>query len=62
MELKNLNNLKDEITYLEEAEELLQAIRFCFDYYELRKILKEKYGSLSMITKLDKHFNFDDSQ
>ena len=43
MELKNLESLKDEIAYLEEAEELLQAIRYCFDHYELCRILREKY-------------------
>ena len=62
MELKHLESLKDEIAYLEEAEELLQAIYPCFDHYELCKILKERYGSLSMITKFDRHFNFDDSE
>lgn len=36
MELKNLNNLKDEIAYLEEAEELLQAI------YSIRELRNDK--------------------
>ena len=62
MELKNLNNLKDEIAYLEEAEELLQAIHSCIDHYELCKILKEKYWNFTLVNKLDNHFNFDDSE
>ena len=63
MELKNLESLKDEIAYLEEAEELLQAIRYCFDHYELCRILREKYYKGSeMVYKLDSHFGFDDSE
>ena len=42
MELKNLNNLKDEITYLEEAEELLQAIWNTFNVYELEDRMSKK--------------------
>ena len=42
MELKNLESLKDELAYLEEAEELLQAIWSTFDVYELEnKMLKK---------------------
>ena len=63
MELKNLESLKDEIAYLEEAEELLRAIYFCFDNYELCKILREKhFNGDEMCRKLDSHFNFDDSE
>ena len=63
MELKNLSQLKDEIEYLEEAEELLQAIYSCFDNYELSRILREKYyDGAKMASKLDSHFNFDDSE
>ena len=63
MELKNLESLKDELAYLEEAEELLQAIYSCFDYYALRRILEEKhYKGFEMAYKLDSHFNFDDNE
>lgn len=63
MELKNLNELKDEIEYLEEAEELLQAIYSCFDNYELRRILEDKhYDGVNMASKLDHHFDFDDAE
>lgn len=63
MELKNLNNLKDEIAYFEEAEELLQAIWSSFDVYELeRKLEKNPYVNHDLITKLESHFNFDDSE
>ena len=63
MELKNLNNLKDEIAYLEEAEELLRAIWSSFDAYELeRKLEKNPCVNHDLITKLENHFNFDDSE
>ena len=63
MELKNLESLKDEIAYLEEAEELLRAIYSCFDYYELCRILREKhFKGVEMCRKLDSHFDFDDSE
>ena len=62
MELKNLESLKDELSYLEEAEELLQAIHSCIGHYELCKILKEKYWNFNLVNKLDNHFNFDDSE
>jgi hypothetical protein len=62
LELKNLEALKDEIAYLEEAEELLQAIWSCFSPYELGRILREKHWDKTLPTKLDNHFNFDDSE
>lgn len=63
MELKNLEFLKDELAYLEEAEELLRAIEYCFNYYELRRILREKhYEGSKMASKLNNHFGFDDSE
>ncbi len=63
MELKNLNNLKDEIEYLEEAEELLRAIWSSFDVYELeRKLEKNPCVNHDLITKLENHFNFDDGE
>lgn len=63
MELKNLNNLKDEIAYLEEAEELLQAIWSAFDVYELEdRMSKNLCINKEMVWKLREHFNFDDSE
>jgi len=63
MELKNLNNLKDEIEYLEEAEELLQAIWNTFDVYELEnKMSKNLCVKKDTVWKLRKHFDFDDSE
>ena len=63
MELKNLESLKNEISYLEEAEELLQAIYFCFDNYELCSILRNNhFDGTEMCRKLDSHFKFDDSE
>lgn len=55
--------MKDELAYLEEAEELLHAIYFCFDNYELCKILREKhYNGSEMAYKLNNHFGFNDSE
>ena len=63
MKLKNLNILKDEITYLEEAEELLQVIWDSFDVYELERKMKENpCVNHETITKLERHFDFDDSE
>ena len=63
MNLENLEKLENEIAYLKEAEELLQAIYSCYDHYELRNKLEE-YGKgwkPEIARKLDSHFNFDDS-
>ena len=63
MELKNLENLKNEIAYLEEAEDLLKAIWSSFDVYELERKLKDNpCVNHDLITKLENHFNFDDSE
>ena len=63
MELKNLNNLKDEIAYLEEAEELLQVIWGSFGVYELERKMKENpCVNHETISKLERHFDFDDSE
>ena len=63
MELPNLENLLNEINYLKESEELLRAIYFCFDHYELCRILREKhFDGSKIVSKLDNHFNFDDSE
>lgn len=61
MELKNFNNLKDEIAYLEEAEELLKAIRSIYGHYELWNRLNI-YKDEHLAQKLDNHFNFDDNE
>lgn len=63
MEIKNLNSLKDEIAYLEEAEELLRAIWGSFDVYELERKMKENpCVTHDTIMKLERHFDFDDSE
>ena len=64
MELKNLEALKEEIAYLEEAEELLKAIRSIYGHYELWNKLNKDiiYKDKHLAQKLDSHFNFDDSE
>lgn len=64
MELKNLEALKDEIAYLEEAEELLRAIYSIYGHYELwNKLNKDVvYRTEYLAQKLESHFNFDDSE
>ena len=64
MELKNLEALKEEITYLEEAEELLKAIRSIYGHYGLWDKLNKDiiYKDEHLAQKLDNHFNFDDSE
>ena len=68
MEMKNLNGLKEEISHLEEAEELLHELYFGFGPYGLRNLIKEKEKEFfptdvnKLITKLDNHFEFDDSE
>ena len=63
-ELPTLEELKNDIAYLEEAEDLLQAIYSCYSHYELSDKLRE-YGKgwkPDLASKLDSHFNFDDSE
>lgn len=64
MELKNLETLKEEIAYLEEAEELLKAIRSIYGHYKLRNKLNKDiiYKDEHLAQKLDSHFNFDDNE
>lgn len=68
MEFKNLEALKDEIKYLEEAEELLHEIYFGLGPYGIRVVLQEHKKDLfptqadQLLVKLDNHFNFDDSE
>lgn len=68
MEFKNLEALKDEIKYLEEAEELLHEIYFGLGPYGIHTILKEHKKDFfptdvdQLSIKLDNHFNFDDSE
>ena len=64
MELKNLEALKEEIAYLEEAEELLKAIHSIYGHYKLRDKLNKGiiYKDEHLAQKLDSHFDFDDSE
>lgn len=68
MEFKNLEALRSEINHLEEAEELLHELYFGLGPYGIHAILREhKKDFLStdadqLSTKLDNHFNFDDSE
>lgn len=66
MELKNLETFKDEIKYLEEAEELLHELYFGFGSYGLRNVIEEHKKDFfptdidKLIIKLNNHFNFDE--
>ena len=68
MELKNINELKDELDYLEKGEMLLRVVYSCFDsYYDFRNFIQKNYkygfGSISDVSReLDNHFEFDDSE
>lgn len=68
MELKNLNNLKDEIEYLEEAEWLVKIFKSCFfSYYEFKDFVIKNASVTErerdcLRGRLDMHFNFDDSE
>lgn len=66
MELKNLEALKNEINHLEEAEELLRELVLGFGPYGIHAVLREHKNEFTdvgqLITKLDRHFNFDDSE
>lgn len=68
MELKNINALKDEINHLEEAEDLLHELYFGLGPYGIRRVLQEHREDFlpnkvdQLLTKLENHFNFDDSE
>lgn len=68
MELKNLADLKNEITHLEEAEDLLNELYFGLGPYGIRRVLQEHRNDFfptnvdQLLTKLENHFNFDDSE
>ena len=68
MALKNISALKDEINHLEEAESLLHEIYFGLGPYGIRTVLQEHCKEFfltdvdKLLTKLDRHFNFDDSE
>lgn len=66
MELKNLEALKNEINHLEEAEELLRELVLGFGPYGIHSVLREHKNDFTdvgqLITRLDRHFNFDDSE
>lgn len=68
MDFKNLEGLKDEINHLEEAENLLHEVYFGLGPYGIRTVLQEHRKDFfptdvdQLLTKLDNHFNFDDSE
>jgi len=68
MELKNINALKDEINHLEEAEGLLHELYFGLGPYGIRRVLQEHREDFlpkkadQLLTRLENHFNFDDSE
>ena len=68
MELKNLTELKEEMNYLEEAEEMLRDIYYGFGPYEIRQLIRSHEKDFigtdvnKLITKLENHFDFDDSE
>lgn len=68
MELKNINALKDEINHLEEAEDLLHELYFGLGPYGIRRVLQEHREDFlpnkadQLLTRLENHFNFDDSE
>lgn len=62
MELKNLDNLIEGINYLNESEQLLQAIMSCYDMYEVCRKLDKDYWDKTISSKLQRHFDFDDSE
>ena len=68
MEFKNLEALKNEVAHLEEAEDLLNELYFGFGPYGIRRLLQEHRNDFfptnvdQLLTKLENHFNFDDSE
>lgn len=69
MELKNLEGLKEEIAHLEEAERLIEIFKSCFfSYYEFRDFVIKNATRITereqdnLWGRLDKYFNFDDSE
>ena len=66
--MKNIEALKDEINHLEEAEELLNEIFYGFGPYWIRTLLQERRKDFFptdvnvLLSKLENHFNFDDSE
>lgn len=62
MELNNLNGLIEEINFLNESEQLLQAICSVFDYSEIYNRLHDKYWDKTMPERFYQHINFDDSE
>ena len=65
MELKVLESLEAEIDYLKTAESLLSEIYHGIGPYELHDILRNARGITQagrLISDLDSHFGFDDSE
>lgn len=69
MELKNLEALKEEIASLEEAKRLVEIFENCFpSYYEFRQFVEKNAKYLTdeeknrLGPRLDRYFDFDDSE
>lgn len=67
MELKTLESLEAEIDYLKTAERLLSEIYHGIGPYELHDILRNArcisgIQAGKLISDLDNHFSFDDSE
>jgi hypothetical protein len=54
--------LIEEINFLNESEQLLQAIYSVFDYSEIYNRLHDKYWDKTMPERFYRHINFDDSE
>lgn len=68
MELKNLDAIRDELSHLYEAANLLEIVANCFDsHYEFRNFVESHHkgvdcGMKSIGSRIDDYFNFDDSE
>lgn len=69
IELKNINALRDEVDHLEEAANLLAIVENCFDsYYDFRNFVEKNARCLTdedknrLASRIDRYFNFDDSE
>lgn len=63
MELKNLDAIKEELDHLYEAANLLEIVRNCFNsHYEFRDFVEKHSFDKSIGTRVDRYFNFDDSE
>ena len=62
MYLNNLNGIIEERNFLNESEQILQAICSVFDYSEIYNRLHDKYWDKTMPERFYRHINFDDSE